>query len=131
MNCLNWKSSNETMKRLHLLLLVLFPLSSFSQLRLARIFGDSMVLQRERPIPVWGWAGKNEKVSVQFNGQTKTAKADGTGKWMLTLDPVQHGGPFQLTVKGKTYIQINEVLVGDVWICSGQSNMEWPLSAID
>src|SRR6478736_1212865 len=98
------------MKRLPLLLLILFPLSLFSQLRLARIFGDSMVLQRERPIPVWGWAGKKEKVTVLFNGQTKTAKTDASGKWMVTLDPVSFGGPFQLTVKGKTSIELRQGL---------------------
>jgi sialate O-acetylesterase len=117
------------MKRLPLLLLFLLPLSVICQLRLARVFGDGMVLQRDRPIPIWGWAGKNEKVTVQFNGQTKGTKADASGKWMITLAPVAYGGPFELSVKGKSNILFRDVLVGDVWVCSGQSNMEWPLSA--
>ena len=117
------------MRRLPFLLLFLIPLSAISQLRLAGVFGDSMVLQRDRPIPIWGWAGKNEKVTVQFNGQTKAARTDASGKWMVTLQPVAYGGPFELMVKGKSSIVLKEVLVGDVWVCSGQSNMEWPLSA--
>ncbi|HSB92919.1 MAG TPA: sialate O-acetylesterase [Flavitalea sp.] len=117
------------MKRLPFLLLFLLPISVISQLRLARVFGDSMVLQRDRPIPVWGWAEKNEKVTVQFNGKTKSTKADASGKWLVTLDPMAYGGPYQLTAKGKSAILLKDVLIGDVWICSGQSNMEWPVSA--
>jgi len=117
------------MKRLSFLLLFILPFSLMSQLRLARVFGDSMVLQRDRPIPVWGWAGKKEKVTVQFNNQAKSARTNASGKWMVMLDPVPAGGPYQLMVKGKSTITVSDVLVGDVWICSGQSNMEWPLSA--
>lgn len=88
-----------------------------------------MVLQRHKPIPVWGWAGANEKITVQFNKQVKTVKADKTGQWKITLDPEQAGGPFTLTVKGKNTISFNNVLVGEVWICSGQSNMEWTVNS--
>ncbi len=119
------------MKRFPFLLLFLLPFSVMSQLRLARIFGDSMVLQRDRPIPIWGWAGKNEKVTVQFNGQTKKVKTDAAGKWMVSLSPEQYGGPYQLTVTGKSMLVFKDVLVGDVWLCSGQSNMEWPVSAVN
>lgn len=95
---------------------------------LPRIFSDNMVLQRNKLIPVWGWAAPNEKITVSFNKQVKTAKADKAGQWKLTLDPEQAGGPWQLTVKGKNSLTINNILVGEVWICSGQSNMEWTVS---
>lgn len=84
-----------------------------------------MVLQRNKPIPVWGWAAPNEKITVQFHAQTKNIKADKSGKWMLQLDAEEAGGPFELSVKGKNNITFSNVLIGEVWICSGQSNMEW------
>lgn len=113
-----------------LICLTILALSQLSQanVSLPRIFGDNMVLQRNKPIPVWGWAAANEKVTVQFNKQVKTVKADKNGQWKLTLDAEQAGGPWQLTVKGKNNIAINNVLVGEVWICSGQSNMEWTVN---
>ena len=92
---------------------------------LPKIFGDNMVLQCNKPIPVWGWAGAKEKIVVQFNNQTKNIKADKNGKWMVKLDEESAGGPFVLVIKGKNTITIKDVLVGEVWICSGQSNMEF------
>lgn len=116
--------------------IVLFYLLAFSSvdtvlgnIRLSRIFGDNMVLQRNQPIPVWGWADANEKVTVQFNKQIKNAKADRNGRWMIQLDPESAGGPFQFVVKGKNTISIKNVLVGEVWVCSGQSNMEFSVSS--
>jgi sialate O-acetylesterase len=84
-----------------------------------------MVLQRNKSIPVWGWADANEKIEVRFNKQTKTITADSNGKWMLKMDAEKEGGPFELTISGKNKIVIKDVLVGEVWICSGQSNMEF------
>jgi sialate O-acetylesterase len=101
----------------------------FGKIRLPRIFGDHMVLQRGQPIPVWGWADANEKVTVQFNKQTKNTKADKAGRWMIRLDPEPAGGPYQFVVKGKNSIIIKDVLVGEVWVCSGQSNMEFTVSS--
>ncbi|RFS26549.1 hypothetical protein DVR12_01825 [Chitinophaga silvatica] len=109
----------------------LLQAAAFANVRLPNIFGDNMVLQRDKPIPVWGWADKNEKVTVQFNNQTKTVKADKNGEWKVVLDPVQAGGgSLTLTVKGKNSITLHDILMGDVWVCSGQSNMEWPLSNV-
>ena len=102
---------------------------AFSTIRLPKIFGDNMVLQRNQAIPVWGWADANEKVSVQFNKQIKNTKADKTGRWMIRLDPESAGGPFLFVVKGKNTISIKNVLVGEVWVCSGQSNMEFSVSS--
>jgi sialate O-acetylesterase len=114
------------MKKSLLLSTVLF-ISHFivANVTLPRIFSHNMVLQRNKPIPVWGWAAAGEKVTVEFNKQKKTVKADKTGQWKVILDPEQAGGPFELTVGGKNKLAINDVLVGEVWICSGQSNMEW------
>ena len=86
-----------------------------------------MVLQRNKQISVWGWADANEKITVQFNKQTKTVKAGKDGKWMSKLDNETAGGPYQLTITGKNTITFNNVMVGEVWICSGQSNMELPI----
>jgi sialate O-acetylesterase len=100
-----------------------------TQLTLPRVFSDNMVLQRDRPVPVWGWAPSGEKVTVAFAGQTKTATADTEGKWMVTLDPLKASKePAALTVSGSRTLTIQNVLVGEVWFCSGQSNMEWLLS---
>ena len=92
---------------------------------LPKIFSDNMVLQRNGLIPVWGWADKNEKIEVRFNNQVKSVKADKNGKWMIRLDAENAGGPYDMTIKGKNTVQIKNILVGEVWICSGQSNMEW------
>lgn len=109
------------------LLITLFT-DTHAQLRTPQIFGDSMVLQRDRPIPVWGWAAKGEKITVQFHNQTKTAVTGADGNWRVNLDAEKAGGPFRLLVKGSTQIEYKDVLVGDVWICSGQSNMEWTVA---
>ena len=93
-----------------------------------QIFGDNMVLQRNKPINIWGYAGPGEKLTVQFNKQTKNASADADGKWLVILSPENAGGPFQLTVKGTNEVNVKNILVGEVWICSGQSNMEMPIA---
>ena len=114
------------MKKLSLLSVFLFSIVSlYADVRMPKLFADHMVLQRNKPLPVWGWAAAGEKITVLFNGQTKTTKAGKDGKWSLQLDATEAGGPYTLTVKGKNVIAINDVLVGEVWICSGQSNMEW------
>ncbi|KAA9347229.1 sialate O-acetylesterase [Larkinella humicola] len=105
---------------------MLMALQTWADVRLPKIFGSHMVLQRRKPVPVWGWSDPNEKITVQFNNQTKTTKADKSGKWMVRLDPIEAGGPFALAVAGKkNTVTFDDVLVGEVWICSGQSNMEW------
>ena len=99
---------------------------------LPRIISDHAVLQREMPIPVWGKAAPGSKVTVSFHQQTKSVKAAKDGRWSLSLDAEAAGGPYSLVVssKGKS-LTISDVLVGEVWICSGQSNMEWPLAQTD
>ena len=115
------------MKRIFIIIFFAFSsiISVFANVVLPKIFSDNMVLQRNISIPVWGWADANEKVEVAFNGQKKTIKADKKGKWLIKLDAEKAGGPFVLTVKGKNFIILKNILVGEVWLCSGQSNMEW------
>ena len=114
-------------KILLLLTLISTCYSLLADVSLPNFFGDNMVLQRDKPIPVWGWASPKEKITVQFDHQTKTTKADKSGKWMIKLDDENAGGPYALIIKGKNTINFNNVMVGEVWICSGQSNMEMPI----
>ena len=97
-----------------------------ADLKLASLFSDHMVLQRDQPVPVWGWADPGEAVTVEFGGQKKTATADSEGKWMVKLDPMAASAkPETLSVaasKSKN-LKSTDILVGDVWLCSGQSNM--------
>lgn len=99
-----------------------------AEVRLAGVFGDHMVLQREMAVPVWGWADPGESITVTVGDQSKQATADATGKWMLALDALPAGGPFALTATGSNKVTINDVLVGEVWLCSGQSNMAMTVS---
>ncbi len=94
------------------------------------IFGDHMVLQRDMKVPVWGTALPTENVTVTFNGQSKTAKPSADGKWRVDLDPMAYGGPFVLKVKGLDSVVFQDVMVGEVWVGSGQSNMEGSTKAM-
>lgn len=103
---------------------------TLADVRLPKVFGSHMVLQRRKPVPVWGWADAGEKVTVTLANQTKTTRAGKDGKWRVSLDPMEAGGPYQLVAKGKkNAVTFDDVLAGEVWICSGQSNMEWPLQS--
>jgi sialate O-acetylesterase len=116
------------MKNNFLLLMFVFSVTQvFANVSLPKIFGDNMVLQRNRSIPLWGWADPNEKITIQFNHQTKSVTTDKNGNWKIDLDKESEGGPFQLIVKGNNTVTFSNVLVGEVWICSGQSNMEMPI----
>jgi sialate O-acetylesterase len=88
-------------------------------------FTDHAVLQRGQPIPVWGTADAGEKVTVTFDGQTKMVAAGADGKWRINLDSHTAGGPYDFTVAGTNTIKLTDILVGEVWVCSGQSNMEF------
>lgn len=100
-----------------------------ADVRLPNIFGDHMVLQRDQPNPVWGKADAGEKVTVTIGGQTHTATADDQGDWKVTLQPLSLGPPLELVVTGNNEIRFGDVLVGEVWVCSGQSNMQWSVNA--
>lgn len=94
------------------------------------VFHDHMVLQREMQIPVWGWSAAGEKVTVTLNGKSTTAIADGAGAWRATLPAMQAGGPYGLTVTGTNTVTVQDILIGEVWLCSGQSNMEMGVNAV-
>ncbi len=98
---------------------------AMADVRLPNIFTDHMVLQRDQPNRVWGRADAEEAVTVTIGDQQHATTADAEGNWSVTLDPLSVGDPLVLTAKGKTTVTINDVLVGEVWICSGQSNMQW------
>ncbi len=103
---------------------------SFGNVKVSAIFNDHMVLQRNKTIPVWGWADPNENVIVEFNRQSKSVKADSSGKWILRLDPEKEGGPFNLIIRAGNILTFRDVMVGEVWICSGQSNMEFMVKSV-
>lgn len=99
-----------------------------AEVRMPALFGDHMVLQRGQPNPVWGWAAPGETVTVKIGRQSHSALADRSGKWRITLDPMEVGAPLELNISGENTVTIQDVLIGEVWLCSGQSNMEWPVS---
>lgn len=100
-----------------------------SPLRLARVFGEGVVLQRGVAVPVWGTSAAGARIQLTFRGQTLRTTADGSGSWNALLAPLAAGGPFTMVVKsGSDSLALREVYVGDVWVASGQSNMEWKLS---
>ncbi|MCF2447226.1 sialate O-acetylesterase [Dyadobacter sp. CY345] len=120
------------MKRIFLLLLLLSGTSSFAQLKLARLFSDHVVLQRQKSIPVWGWTTPKETVTVTLAGQTQKSKADASGKWIVRFSPLEAGGPYQINASGKSgKVNVEDVLIGEVWLCSGQSNMEFKVQQAD
>ncbi len=112
-------------------LLLCFGVGAHGEVRLPGIFADHMVVQRNLPVHVWGMAAPGETVSVTFRGETRNATADEYGRWSLYLKPGKAGGPFAMTVQGTNKIALQDVLVGDVWIASGQSNMEFVMAKGD
>src|ERR1017187_8662407 len=101
-----------------------------AEVTLPKILASHMVVQRELPVHVWGMAVPGEDVSVSFRGESRSAKANWLGRWNIYLAPGAAGGPFQMTVRGGAAAQtitLDDVLVGDVWVASGQSNMEFEM----
>lgn len=99
---------------------------------LSSIISNGMVLQRGVPAPVWGWADAGEEVTVEFGGQVKKAMPGPDGKWMVELDPLEASAtPRSMTISGKNKILLENILVGEVWIAAGQSNMDWTFHQID
>jgi sialate O-acetylesterase len=111
--------------------LLLVSITLQAEVKLANVFSDHMVLQRDKLVPVWGWADPGEKVTISFNKQTKSATTGNDGKWMVKLDKLSAGGPYIMTVKGGNTLMIKDVYVGEVWICSGQSNMDMTVAKED
>ena len=116
--------SARTTKLLVPLLISVFAVVARAEVRLPAIIGDNMVLQQGVKVRIWGEANAGENVTVTFDKKAVSAVADAQGRWQVWIGPLKASGPSELTVNGLT---IRNVLVGDVWLCSGQSNMEWPL----
>lgn len=118
------------MKRANLCLSILALIgaltsSAFAEVKLPNIFSDHMVLQQKQANKVWGIAAAGEKVTVTIGKQSHTATAGADGSWHVMLSPLDAGGPYDLTVTGTNTVKVTDILVGEVWICSGQSNMQW------
>ena len=103
---------------------------SYAQIKLPKLISNGMVLQRNDATKIWGWASPNEAVSLQFKGKWYSAKADTTGSWAIKLPPQKAGGPYQMVFSASNKIILNDVLFGDVFLCSGQSNMELPMGRL-
>jgi len=114
------------MKALLVVIFALLGSSSFCQLHLSAIFNDHMVLQRDKPIKIWGAAKAGDNVMVSMGEKKGSAIADKNGRWLITMQAFQAGGPYVLTIKTKNESKIyKDVLIGEVWLCSGQSNMQF------
>jgi sialate O-acetylesterase len=105
--------------------------NSWAQVQPASVFGDHMVLQRNMVVPVWGTASPGEKVTVTLNNSVQRTTAAEDGRWMAKLKAMKPGGPFQLKVAGKNEVVFNDVYIGEVWLCSGQSNMDMTVAQED
>lgn len=108
-------------------LLLAAQLPANAAVTLPKLLGSHMVLQREQPIHLWGWADPGETVTATMNGKSATDTTDNMGHWNIYLPAFEAGGPYTLTIKGTNPIELDDILVGDVWFASGQSNMEMPL----
>ncbi len=114
-----------------LLLLSLSHSIAFADVRLASPFGEHMVLQQGMKVPIWGTADAAEKITISFLKQKLTATADAGGKWAVSLSKLSSGGPYTLTITGKNTITLTDVYIGEVWLCSGQSNMDMTVARED
>ncbi|SHH52838.1 sialate O-acetylesterase [Chryseolinea serpens] len=103
---------------------------AIGQVRLPRLIGENMVLQRDTELTLWGWAAANEAVTVVFSGKKYPTKASTDGKWVVKLPPQKAGGPFMMDILASNQITLKNILVGDVWLCSGQSNMVLPMERV-
>ena len=121
----HWHRSNVTRLAWTAAAMVAILVTARAEVSLPPLFADHMVLQRGQKLPVWGKADAGEKVTVSLAGQTQTATADADGEWRVDLDPVNSGEPLTLTVSGTNQVEVTDVLIGEVWLCSGQSNMNF------
>ena len=111
------------------LLLGLLPEGLQAELKLPAVIGDNMVLQRERPLPIWGWESPGTAVTVGLGAAEATTTAGDDGRWQVELPPQAAGGPHRLTITASRTLELENILIGEVWVCSGQSNMAWTVAA--
>lgn len=117
------------LKNVFFISLILFS-NSFSQVKLPKLISDGMVLQRDLPVKIWGWAAPNEIVKINFVKSTYKTQANKNGEWEITLPKMKAGGPFEIKIEASNSIIVKDILIGDVWVCSGQSNMELPMHRV-
>lgn len=118
------KSSVKIFKSVLCFYVFLLTQTAFCEVRLPGLISDGMVLQRNAKVKIWGWALPDEKIAINFKGKKYNTTTSKCGKWAITLSPMKAGGPFNMKINGSNNIIIKDILIGDVWICSGQSNME-------
>lgn len=117
-------------KRVLLASLFFIGFTGFAQIKLPKLVSNGMVLQRDVSTKIWGWASPNEKIKLSFKGADYTAVADKNGDWQIKLPAQKAGGPYQILLTASNKISLENILFGDVWVCSGQSNMELPLARL-
>ena len=116
------------MKKISIIAIMLFAaLQTFGAVRLPAVLSDGMVLQRNQPIKVWGWANCDEKFEISWNGETYPVSAYADGRWETELPAMPAGGPYVMKVGD---LELSDILIGDVFLCSGQSNMELPVRRV-
>ncbi|WP_289665525.1 sialate O-acetylesterase [Flavobacterium panacagri] len=113
-----------------ILLTFLISFAINAQIKLPRLISDGMILQRDTKVNIWGWASANENIELDFKGKKYKTIASEDGKWSIQLSSQKAGGPFEMTLKGINTIVLKNILFGDVWLCSGQSNMELPMDRL-
>lgn len=110
--------------------LLFINISALAEVKLPQLVSNGMVLQRDTKLKIWGWAAPGEKVALAFNGKKGNATTGADGKWLINLPAMKAGGPFTMTIKGSNTITLSDILLGDVWFCSGQSNMVLRMEAV-
>lgn len=120
----------QPLRLILLLTILLLYAASHAEVILPRLISDGMVMQRDTKVSVWGWAAANESVTVRFKDKVYNAVADANGNWLITLPAMKAGGPYNLKVEATNTIEIKNILIGDVWVCSGQSNMALPMERV-
>lgn len=118
------------MKKIVFLIIMLISGCIYSQIKLPRLISDGMVLQRDTPLKIWGWASPNEKIELDFGSKKYNAIASNDGKWTIVLPSQKAGGSYEMTLSASNKIVLKNILFGDVWICGGQSNMELPMERV-
>lgn len=116
--------------RFILLGLLLIVNQAFGEVKMPRLISDGMVLQQKAKVKVWGWGKSGEKVNIQFNSQAYSTTADAEGKWLVNIQTPKAGGPYEMSITGENHLKIKDILIGEVWVCSGQSNMVLPMERV-
>ena len=103
---------------------------SYAEVKLPKLLSDGMILQRNEPIKIWGTSAVGKEITIQFLDQTFKTTSSNKGQWDITLPPMSHGGPYEMSIKGENEIVLKDILIGDVWLASGQSNMAFTMSKV-